>query len=113
MYWLYDKGKLLDTYNSFPPLFDSEGDDPAPKGGDFKKLCRAFERQEAAGELTRIFSLVEQSNLDVEGAEYLQGEDIQDALAQALGMPSYAASMGYYTIENTELSEGLDQKKLD
>src|SRR5262245_14091137 len=39
-YWLFDKGKLVDEYNSCPGYF-GDGDD-TPSGGDAEKLCDAF-----------------------------------------------------------------------
>ncbi len=112
MYWLYENGELIDTYNSLPDYFDSDSDDATPEGGDVKKLCKAFGRPEAESELTRIFSLVAQSNLDDPGEEYLLGEDIHDSLVRALAMPPFAAFTGYYSIENGELPEGLAEASL-
>ena len=112
MYWLYENGRLLDTYNSLPGYFDSDADDPTPEGGDVKKLCKAFGRPEAESELTRVFSVVAQNNLDGGGEEYLLAEEIHGSLAGALAMPPFAAFTGYHTIENSELPEGLAQTSL-
>src|SRR4051794_15044541 len=40
-YQLYDAGRLIDDYDSFPAYFD-DSKDPAPSGGDAQKLCAAF-----------------------------------------------------------------------
>jgi hypothetical protein len=112
MYWLYDNGKLLDTYNSFPGYFDSEVDDALAEGGDVQKLCKAFEKQGASSESARTFALGEQGNLSVDIEQYLQGEGIHSALVRALGMPPFAAYGGYNTIENNDVVMDLDRKSL-
>jgi hypothetical protein len=113
MYWLYENGKLLDTYNSIPGYFDAEVNQPLPEGGDAKKLCEAFDKLNAVSEIQGIFKLVEKSNLDeASPEEYLGGEDIHGAIVRALGMPSFSAFIGYFTIENAEISEELDRTKL-
>jgi hypothetical protein len=112
MYWLYHNGKLLDAYNSLPDYFDSEMDMPIPEGGDAEKLCNAFGKISAISEIQKIFKLVEQGNLDEDAGEYLQGEDIHSELIKVLEMPSFGAFTGYYTIEDGDLPEGLQQDNL-
>jgi len=112
MYWLYSDGKFLDSYNSLPGYFDSEVDKSLPEGGDAEKLCNAFGKLSAVSEIQKIFKLVEQSNLDEDAEEYLQGEDIHSELIKVLEMPSFGAFTGYYTIENSDLPEGLQQDNL-
>jgi hypothetical protein len=109
MYWLYDRGKLLDTYNSMPGYFDPDTNKASPEGGDVKKLCLAFEKLDESSNIEHIFDLVAQGNLDIEAEEFLLGEDIHGALVQALSMPSFAAYTGYYTIENSDLPEASDR----
>ncbi len=112
MYWLYHNGKLLDSYNSLPGYFDSEMDKPLPEGGDAEKLCKTFGKLNALSEVQKIFKLVEQGNLDEEAEEYLQGEDIHSELIKVLEMPSFGAFTGYYTIENSDLPDGLQRDNL-
>lgn len=113
LYWLYDNARLLDSYNSLPGYFDTEGNKSKPEGGDAKKLCEAFDKQNAISEVRHIFDLVEKGNINEDWSEeYLQGEDIHEALVQVFGMPSFAASIGYFTIVNTELPKELDRASL-
>jgi hypothetical protein len=112
MYWLYKSGTFLDIYNSFPGYFDSQAGGEVPEGGDAKKLCTAFEKAGAISEVQRVFELVKQSNLNEDPDEYLQGEDIHNALVQALGMPSFGAFTGYYSIENVDVLNGLNRADL-
>jgi hypothetical protein len=112
MYWLFDKGKLIDTYNSLPGYFDSAPGIPIPEGGDGIKICATFEKLNALLEVEHIFELVKQSNLGAETHEYLSGEDIHAALVRALDMPSFVSFTGYYTLENANLPEELERISL-
>ncbi len=107
LYWLYENGKLLDSYNSMPSYFDAENDDPTPQGGDVQKLCQAFDRSDAPDKLAHLFALVEQSNLGSEGATYMMAEDIHARLVSILGIPSFAAFIGYNYIESGDVSDDL------
>ncbi len=112
VYWLYDNGELLDSYNSLPSYFDAENDDPTPEGGDVVKLCKAFDRQNTSRDLAQLFQLVEQSNLGSDGATYLLAEDIHARLVDILSMPSFAAFVGYTYIENGDVPEDLELSEL-
>ena len=113
LYWLYNSGKLIDTYNSIPDYFESTDEKSAPEGGDAEKLCSAFGNLKAVENLKQIFNDVEQSSLDEDwSGEYLQGEDIHLKIAEVLGMPSFAANIGFYTIENGEIPEELNRDDL-
>jgi hypothetical protein len=110
LYWLYDNGKLIDTYNSLPGYFDDE-EQPIPKGGNAKKLCSAFDKTESLLEVRDIFERVKEGNLSEDWSEeFIQGEDIHGALVKALGLAPFGAYIGYYTIDNKVLSEGFDIK---
>ncbi len=106
LYWLYDGGKLLDSYSSMPAYFDEDaGDgDPGPQRGDPQKLCTAFGRPDALDALTDIFESVEQG-----GEELLFAEEIHAKLVEALGMPPFAAFTGYRMIDNHDLAVALDE----
>ena len=109
MYWLYDSGELLDTYNSIPGYFDTTIEKSMPEGGDAAKLCEAFDVPTSKNALNDIFKLVERTNIDDDWSdEYLNGEDIHRELAQVLGMPPFAVNIGFYTIENDYLPDDLE-----
>ena len=103
LYWLFARGKLLDTYDSVPGYFNEENDDLLPAGGDVEKLCAAFEQLDVVVTVRQIFGRVEKTSRDeLDPGELLIGEDIHAALAEALGMPPFAAATGYYTIANAD-----------
>ena len=105
-YWLYEKGKLVDKYNSAPDYFESDIDKPmSPTGGNAKKLCSVFDKQESLPEIIRMFEIAEETalNLESDSDADLFGEQIHFELAKSLGMPPFAVSVGYYTIANNSL----------
>ncbi|MBL8099431.1 MAG: hypothetical protein JNK81_09625 [Anaerolineales bacterium] len=105
-YWLFENGKLVDEYNSTPDYFESETDQPvAPIGGNAKKLCSAFHKEESLSEVTRIFEIAKDTalNLSNDINDDLIGEEIHIELVKTLDMPLFAAEIGYYTIENNYL----------
>lgn len=114
LYWIYGNGKLLDSYNSLPGYFGAKKSGRTrPKGGNAVKLCKAFDKMEAVEKVGQIFTLVEQGNASDDWTqEYLQGEDIHKAVAQALDMPAFSISTGYLRILNTNLPEELDKASL-
>lgn len=113
MYWLYDKGQLLDTYNSLPGYFDPQGENILPTGGDVQLLCSAFQKQSALPKVQTIFAQVTRSIQSEDWAgDFLQGEEIHLALIKALDMPSFGAYIGYKTLENEDFDvEELDLEK--
>ncbi len=113
LYWLYGNGKLLDSYNSLPGYFDAKSSRSRPEGGNARKLCKAFDKMEAVEKVRQIFALVEQGNTsDDWSEEYLLGENIHKALAQALDMPAFSVYTGYFSILNMDLPEELDLASL-
>ncbi|MCI0609099.1 MAG: hypothetical protein L0Z71_08570, partial [Anaerolineae bacterium] len=85
-YWLYEKGKLVDKYNSAPDYFESDIDEPmAPTGGNAKRLCTAFDKQEAISEIIRVFETAKETALNLESDSYadLFGEQIHFELAKS------------------------------
>ncbi len=108
LYWLYDGGRLLDSYNSMPAYFDEDDSDAAPEGGDAQKLCKAFGRPDSVEVVAGIFESVEQSA----GEEPLFAEEIHAQLAEALGMPPFAAYLGYAGMEEDLAPYHLDRSSL-
>ncbi len=113
LYWLYNHGECLDRYNSLPGYFDSTVGMLPPEGGDPDALCQAFEKASAIDKVQHIFELAEEgSHDDGRSGINLQGEDLHQALVEALGMPSFAANAGYYRIENTDQPKELVRTSL-
>jgi hypothetical protein len=108
LYWLYENGKLVDTYDSLPDYFEAESKKSMPEGGDAEILCATFDKPEAKPEIRHIFSLVKKGNISTDGSEEdLLGEDIHVRLVKSLGMPSFGACIGYFAILNSYLPEGI------
>lgn len=101
-YKLFEAGELTDEYDSFPDYFDGDGEETAaPKGGDARKLCAAFDAGQNAAEVERILRA---PNLDA----YTFASDRHEDLVKSLGMPTFSVGCGYNYIDQDELPEGLE-----
>ncbi len=110
-YWLYEKGKLLDDYDSRPGSFESEP--ILPPVGNSKELCRACQKPDALSRVRDIFERVYRTEAEHGLAEsYPSGEDIHKALVEALNMPRIAVCTSYYTIVNDALPTDYDKHSL-
>jgi len=100
-YWLFQEGELRDFYNSCPDYFEADAQEPRPpEGGDADVLCNAFGQFDAAT-IEEILRL----NLLDDDATILGEEGRHEALAKALGMPSFPVGLGYDGIEQGYLPE--------
>jgi hypothetical protein len=85
-YWVYDKGRLVEEYNSCPSYFDDDDeDDGADVPADGEELCRLFGRP-AARERVRAI-LADPGEMFVSMAHH--------ELAATLGLPACVAGAGY------------------
>jgi hypothetical protein len=114
MYWLFENGKEIDTYNSCPHYFDEDnGDDPTPSGGNATKLCSALNKKPSVTRVQDIFDQVKRESLgDGDAEEYLFAENIHLELARALDMPEYLVDLGFYSIEEGCIPEKVDRDLL-
>ncbi|HZL36453.1 MAG TPA: hypothetical protein VFC78_14135 [Tepidisphaeraceae bacterium] len=107
LYHLYEKGEQTDAYVSCPHD-DLELRDPAP-AGNAQLLCAAFgmERSER-----RVESILRKEGKPEQPYEYAINR--HGELAQALGLPAFAAGTGFGAIEMGELpaGPGFDPGKL-
>ena len=110
-YWLYEKGKLVDKYNSAPDYFEEVDEPMAPTGGNAKKLCSAFDKQESLSKISKVFEVAKETALNIEedSDADLFGEEIHLELAKFLNMPLFAVNVGYYTIENNDLPREFEK----
>ena len=102
-YWLFQRGELLDEYNSCPDYFEPTlyGQAPAaPAGGDVGKLCSVFATTIPPQELEAIL----RAPSSKEGGFMFQMER-HIALAQALGLPEFSVGAGYQYLEQGEAPE--------
>lgn len=106
LYTLHEGGKLLDEYNSSPGYFESGPGDP-PKGGDAKRLCKAFGTANVSGVEAVLRTKNAAGSDDDEG--YVFESERHVALAEALGAPTIAVQAGFNYIEEGELPDGTDE----
>jgi hypothetical protein len=87
-YWLYDKGQLLDEYNSNPEYFGEADEPPGPSGGRPDILVRYCARDARPENLAAI--LAEEN---VQATTF--AEDLIRQLAEPLGIDSNRALADY------------------
>jgi hypothetical protein len=100
-YQLFEKGKVVDEYDSMPGYFDEDSDHSGALGGDAHKLAAAFGVKDERT-ITQI----------LKSDKYAFAYERHLALCEALNLPEFAAGCGYGHIENGELPEGLVEDEL-
>jgi len=100
--WLFDKGKVLDHYNSLPQYFDPVAEPGPPEGGNSTLLCTAFDR---SSHQERIDELLRANLLEDELPEIIGELERHQALAHELGMPSIVAGLTYSSIAGDYVPE--------
>ena len=92
VYRLYIRGDIADSYESYPGYFT--GEDLPPRGGDARKLCRAF-RVEGAEETIDVILRHPRVGYALEQHQ---------ELVAALGWPPFAAGVsGFMILEQPEI----------
>ncbi len=104
LYQAYQNGELIDEYDSTPGYFDRDAGWLPPSGGDATKLCAAFgvSSPEDIGEVDAILHYSDIEADDDDQDLYYGPEERHQDLAEAIGFPPFAASMGYYRVEAIE-----------
>jgi hypothetical protein len=100
--WLFQHGEQLDFYNSLPQYFDPDAEPGPPEGGDSAALCEAFGQ---AGKKIRVEQLLRAFLLDDELPEIPGELERHQALIEQLGMPPFAATVTYSSVEGDYLPE--------
>lgn len=112
-YVLCERGEVTDRYDSFPNYFDEESDEDeeddeafVPDGGDAKRLCAAFGCQDhgAVERVLRVSPLAEDG--------YAFAVERHEALAGALGIPTFAAGFGFGYAAEGDLNDDIDPAAL-
>jgi hypothetical protein len=105
-YGLYERGEVLDEYDSFPGYF--EGHFNPPKGGDAASLCKLVG---ATNEETVVgVEAILRKPHNEDG--YIFEVDRHTALVEAVGLPRFSVGAGYRYLERGELPDGLDRESL-
>ena len=100
MYWLFQEGKVVDTYNSNPG-YDEVADPPRlPEGGDSSKLCSAFPCKNAE-EVERVLRTPAAGG-------YVFEFERHKALTTLLGLPQEAIAVGFNYIQGGDFPQGFD-----
>jgi hypothetical protein len=91
-YWLYEGGKLVDSYNSTPSYFEALLDEESmqPEGGDAAVICRAFGAGERVADVQTILSTPQAGD-----GGYIFANDRHSNLVDALGLSDLAVGVGY------------------
>jgi hypothetical protein len=84
-YWLFDRERLVEQYNSCPDYFDDDDESGAGPTADGEELCRLFGRPAVRDQVREI--LADPGELFVSMAHH--------ALVTALGLPECVAGAGY------------------
>ena len=100
LYQLYQAGERTDAYVSRPHEELDTGDEPAPEG-NAAVLCAAFGAERAERRVERLLRMEGRPGQAIEYAVNRHGE-----LAQALGLPPFAAGASYQMIDLGELPAG-------
>ncbi len=99
-YWLFEQGRIIDSYNSAPGYF--EGDDVLPTSSDVERLCEAFDSPGVFDEV--------QANL--QWSEYAFVVEQHQELVELLGLPDASVGSGYTTISQNEPPLGMELSDL-
>jgi len=98
--WLFQNGQAIDHYDSLPGYFDPAAEPGRPDGGDSALLCRAFARPDREN---RVEQLLRGSLLQDELPEIPGELERHQALVLELGMPAFAAGLGYSAIADNDV----------
>lgn len=96
-YWLYDRGELVDYFNSAPGYW---GDIVPPEGGEVAILLRYCTTATSTSALKRI--LIDRWQYSDEPDAYVFADDTLGDLADCLGIGSAAALRVYPDIQETD-----------
>ena len=109
-YQLYEKGDLVNEYNSSPDYFESTSTEPVPPlGGDAQRLCAAFECPAAVPQVERILRV---SGSFDDPAGYLFASARHGELVEALGLPPFSVGASYEMLSDEDLPEELATEDL-
>ena len=102
---VYDRGELIDTYNSCPSYFEDVEPLP-PSGGNAELLCSLFARPGNATNVEEILCF--DALADDADDRYVFESERHIDLIDALGLSRHAAGLGFEAVMAGELPEGLN-----
>jgi hypothetical protein len=102
-YRLYERGQLVDEYDSSPGCF--KGKTSKPAGGNAARLCALMGSQNVEA----VASVLHKAQ-GIKG--YIFAIQRHEDLARALGIPIFTVGLGYEYIELGEIPGDLDSESL-
>ena len=99
MYWLFEGGKIADTYNSNPGYNEVLDPPRPPEGGDSSKLCAAFACNNSK-EVDQV--------LRADRGSYVFEFERHQALTAILGLPQEAVAVGFHYIQAGDFQQEFD-----
>lgn len=99
LYWLFESGKQIDSYNSTPDYFADTPEPRGPVGGDARALCEAFGSPniEAAERILR-------------SEDYVFALDRHTDLLKALGFSPELSYLGYRYLAADSFPDGFGKE---
>ena len=103
MYLCYNRGNLVDWYNSAPDYFgtDTEGESSAPAGGDAQVLCSLF----AADRVNEVRAILH-------GNQYTFETQRHGDLVRAMRLPEVIVGTALASLERGEYPDGLSEHEI-
>ena len=107
IFFLFNEGKLTDSYNSFPHYFDSAAlrKSGGPAGGDATKLCHLF-GVDSRSELENVLR-----KPHGKGGYVFETERHRD-LTRLLALPALAVGKALASFDRGEYPEGLSERQM-
>ncbi len=109
-YRLYQRGTLIDEYDSDPGYWDYWKPEEESKllhySGNASLLCAAFDTPETVWKVNQIL----QAEKGDDG--YIFADERHRDLAQALGLPSFVAYLGFRGLDAGYMPDGIDRSAL-
>ena len=99
-YWLFERGELIDTYNSWPGCFEDTGS-ATPMGGNSEIVCKSFGLPGLSSDIQQI---LHHGDFVFEFQRHL-------ALAKSLNMNEDLAILGFVDFQTERLPEETEEIK--
>jgi hypothetical protein len=100
-FWLFEEGRLTDTFDSHANYGKQSAADDEPRGGDPQRLCEAFRTATSPAEVRAVLH-----------GDFTFVTEQHERLAGLLGLPSWSVSFGYEYVADGELEEELGGQQL-
>jgi Ankyrin repeats (3 copies) len=97
-YWLFDKGNLVDSFNSEPDYFEESDDAAGPSGGDPSVLVKYCQKTTTVAKLSSILA-----------KKPVFAEQTIEKLARALGIPADRAISDFHDIADGDLADPMPE----